>query len=264
MKQIIKNRVTNLLFSRTFRRIKNNPLIFFYIFLFDIIFLLSVSFFNILINLVLPSDSYELSALFSSYSGLVSFAVMYTAAYLVIIIALYSLAKHYVLKLISSMFRLQKSQKGSWKFFLLNLKILGIPLLAAVFLSILIAVAIDQDYAPFLLGIIFALFMIIYYPFINICHSLFSIGEKPARKSIMLSLKKSYSVYVHTILMLTIYYLISLLLTFILKHSLFRTETMYNTYYPSFFAVYSIITIIFFYLILSFNRVAFFQLARDK
>ena len=255
-----------LLFTKTMNTIKKNKKQFFFILLFDIVMILAFIIINSIANFILPNNGMSFATGLSSFSSIILFTLTYTLIYFLIVIAAYSFIKYCVLDLIRSMskkkkFNLNRVKSFAW----LNIRIIGIPLLAFLILTFIISMVIERQYASILVIILLLPVMFFYYPFLNLCHSLFYKDKKhPIKKAIAMTfpgIRKYISIYVSSIMVIAAYWIISAVIVTILRYTLFSTEALYYAYYPGFTTVYNTITIIVLYLIISFNRVQFYKAA---
>ena len=255
-----------LLFTKTMNTIKKNKKQFFFILLLDIVMILAFTIINLIANFILPNNGMSFAAGLSSFFSIILFSLTYTLVYFLIVIAAYSFIKYCILDLIRSMskkkkFNLYRLKAFAW----LNIRIIGIPLIAFMIFAFIISQAIERQYASILLIILLLPVMFFYYPFLNLCHSLFYKGKKhPIKKAIAMTfpgIRKYISIYVSSIIIIAAYWIISMIIVTILRYTLFSTEALYYAYYPGFTTVYNAITIIVLYLIFSFNRVQFYKAA---
>ena len=255
-----------LLFTKTVRTIKKSKKQFFFILLFDIVMILAFIIINAIADFIFPNSGMDFVAGLSSIFSVIFFVLIYILIYFFIVLAAYSFVKYCILDLIMSMSKKQKFSLNRLKRFTwLNTRIIGIPLIAFMILVFIISLGIETQYASLLVILILLPVVFFYYPFMNLCQSLFYKGRKhPVRKAISMTfpgIRKYISIYVSSIIAIAAYLIISMAITAILKYTLFRTEALYYAYYPGFTAVYQGITIIVLYVIMSFNRVSFYQIA---
>ncbi|MEA3515275.1 MAG: hypothetical protein U9R34_07380 [Nanoarchaeota archaeon] len=254
-----------LLFTKTMRTIKKSKKQFFFILLFDIVMILAFIIINIIADFIFPNSGMDFVAGLSSIFSMIFFVLIYILIYFFIIIAAYSFVKYCILNLISSMSKKQKFSLTRLKEFTwLNMRIISIPFIAFMILVFIISLVIEKKYASMLVILILLPVMFFYYPFMNLCQSLFYKGKKqPVRKAIAMTfpgIRKYISIYVSSIIAIAAYLILSMAVAVILKYMLFRTEALYYAYYPGFTAGYNVITIIGLYLLMSFNRVSFYKI----
>jgi len=254
-----------LLFTKTMRTIKKSKKQFFFILLFDIVMILAFIIINVIADFIFPNKGMDFVAGLSSIFSVIFFVLIYILIYLFIVIVAYSFVKYCILNLISSMSKKHKFSLNKLKEFIwLNIRITSIPLIAFMIIVFIISQVIEKKYASILVILLLIPIMFFYYPFMNLCQSLFYKGRKqPVRKAIAMTfpgIGKYISIYVSSIIVIAAYLIISMVIAVILKYTLFRTEALYYAYYPGFTAVYNAITIIGLYLLMSFNRVSFYKI----
>ncbi len=264
MRKRLNKWIKGLLFTKTLKTITKKKKLCLFIFMFDALMLISLSLVNSVIKMISPNDPQAFASMFSSASGVILFVLFYTIAYFAIILLVYSLIKYCILDLIKSMFRKHRfSLSRFWRFYWLNIRIIGLPFAAVIMLTMVSAIAIQRQYAAPFIAIMMLPVLFFYYPFFNICQSYFYKGKaSPVKSSFRITftgIRKYRCIYLSSIMALAAYYLITLIITVILKFTLFRTQEMYDAYYPGFFAVYQVITIVAIYLLMSFNRIMFYQ-----
>lgn len=264
MRKKLSKWIQGLLFTRTLKALGSKKKLFFFILLFDLLLLISISLLNNIIKMFIPEDYSILASWFSSVSGVLIFALFYTIGYFALILIVYSFIKYCILDLVKSVFsRHSFNISRLWGFYRLNIMIIGIPFVIVIMFAMIVSILIQREYAALLLAFIMLPVLFFYYPFFNLCQSMFYKQNKnPIRNSLRITFKgiqKYISIYLTSIMLLAAYYIISLIFTLVFKYALFRTEELYHAYYPGFLAVYQVITIIVLYLLMSFNRIEFYQ-----
>lgn len=249
-------KIKKTLFLEVFRKIKSSPSLFFYMLLFDAMFLLSIYSANKIVGvfsegrIILPI-----------------YALAYMLLYFLIFAAIYSFFKFFILHFIKSMFgenTLDISKFG--KFYLINAAAFLIFGIIFFILSAIIPMLIAENYQKLILRIALILFIFFAYSFLNLCHSYFAGGKKPVSAALNFTFKKIPSyipVFLSSVLFLLAYFVIYAIIGIILKYTLFSKPVpmSYNTIYN---AAFSIVTIVIFYLINAFNRVYFYIIVKSK
>ncbi|MDO8741190.1 MAG: hypothetical protein Q7J54_06490 [Candidatus Woesearchaeota archaeon] len=252
----MKFSIKKTLFLEVFRKIKPAPSLFFYMLLFDAMFLLSIYSANKIVGvfsegrIILPI-----------------YALAYMLLYFLIFAALYSFFKYSILHFIKSMFEKSDLNFGRFgKFYLINIIIFFV--FGAIFfiLSAIIPFLIVESYQKLVLRIALILFLFFAYSFLNICHSYFASGKNPVSAALSFTFKKIPSyipVFLGSVLFLLAYFIIYAIIGLIMKYTLFSKPVpmSYNTIYN---AAFSIVTIVIFYLINAFNRVYFYLIVKSK
>ena len=251
-------------FVKTLELMKKNPKNVFLIILFDILFLLSISIFYRLIEFLFSKTSTQISTI------IVIIYLVLTLLYYLILILIYSFFKYLVLNSIKSLFEHSKVDfKRLKNFYLLNLLIFIVFFIIFLFLNSIFLMSAKQEYASYIFSIInFPLFLILYI-FINISHTLFSenlnIKETVKNTFNIIAKVTSYiGIFLTNIIAIIIYFIIFYFIGLILKATIFKGYLAPIKYYNIYTIIFSIITTIFFYLIIFFNRIYFYNIIRNK
>lgn len=249
-------KIKKTLFLEVFRKIKSAPSLFFYMLLFDAMFLLSIYSAN------------KIVGVFSEGRVILPiYALAYMAVYFLIFAALYSFFKYSVLHFISSMFEKSELNFGRFgKFYLVNVIVFFLFGFTFFILSSVIPFLIVESYQKLILRIALILFIFFAYSFLNLCHSFFASGKRPVSAALRFTFKKIKSyipVFLSSVLFLLAYFIIYAIIGLILKYTLFSKPVpmSYNAIYN---AIFSIVTIVVFYLINAFNRIYFYLIVKSK
>ena len=255
MKLEIKKKV----FFRSLNAVRENKQPLFYIILIDVIFFAAL----FILGQVFNAISYSIAA--AQAYKILSLAALYYAALLLI----YSFFKYAVLHLIKSSFGKNSLDFGRLgKFYLLNIIIFVMLLLAFLLLSLLV-LNIKQGIAPYASLLLLLLFSVFAYAFANISQILFYEGKSLGGSLGMAAkyfgrLDKYYGIYAVIIAAFAIIFLLFSIFGNLLKITLFQDYNSLLKYGD----VYTIIFVhaagIIFYAAILFNRFYFYNIAREK
>jgi hypothetical protein len=252
-------------FVKTLKLIKKNPKNILHIILFDILFLITIGFFYRLIEFLLSKTTAN-----SSTIAIIIYLIL-TLLYYLILILIYSFFKYLVLNFIKSLFKQTKIDfKQLKKFYLLNLLIFVVFFITFLALNSLFLISAKQEYAPYIFLIINLSLFLIVYTFMNISHTLFSenftnIKEIVKKTFTIISKVPSYAgIFLINIIAIFIYFVIFYFIGLILKATIFKNYLTSIKYFTVYSTIFTIVTTIFFYLIILFNRIYFYNIARNK
>lgn len=253
-------------FIEAFNLIKSNPKEIFKIIIFDILFLISVKVLYELIELLMPKNITEISP--GNGIMLLIMILLYYIAFLLV----YSLCKRMVLKIIRQLFNKKVIKKfGTAKsFFFLNLVIYVMFFLIFILINSLVVLSAKQEMQSIVFLIINIPLFLLFYYFVNFSHTSFAQSEKIRLSS---NLKESFRLlgkfkeYAKLFLInlgaVIAYAIIYFLIGSLFKITLFSSRTMVAKYNNIYVASFVIITTLFFYLILLFNRIYFFKIVKN-
>lgn len=252
-------KIKKTLFLEVFRKIKSAPSLFFYMLLFDAMFLLSIYSANKIVGvfsegrIILPI-----------------YALAYMAVYFLIFVVLYSFFKYSILHFIRSMFEKTELNFGRFgKFYLINVIVFFVFGVIFFILSAIVPLLIVESYQKLILWTLLILLFFFSYSFLNIYHS-YVINKTKTKNTVLSSFNFTFrripsyiSVFLGSILFMFVYFLIWYIAGYILKYTLFSKPVpmSYNAIYN---ALFSIATIIIFYLINAFNRIYFYLIVLKK
>jgi hypothetical protein len=253
-------------FVKTLKSIKHNPLATLSIVLFDVLFIATVAAFYKLINYLLSKTPAGTSA------ALLTYYLVLTLLYYLVLILIYSFFKHIIISYIKSFFRKTKIDfRRLKKFYLLNLVIFVAFFTAFLILNTTLLISAKAEYAPYIFLIINFILFLLTYIFMNISHTLFSESEKPSLKKTIkgafarLTKVKSYiGIFLVNALAVAIYFVMLYLAGHILKATIFSNYTVSLKYSDAYTAIFTLLTTLFFYLIVFFNRIYFYTIIRSR
>jgi len=249
-------------FAKIWKLIKDNPKNMFQIVLFDFLFLVTAGIFYWLTGLLL-------SVAPKTASGtVIVFYLILTLMYYLILIFLCSFFKYLILDSLKSLFRKTKLEFNNLKsFYLLNLLIFFVFFMAFWVLNGVFLIGVREEYAAYVFLIISTPLFLAAYVFVNISHTLFSEAEKPKIKEIVsrafnsaLEAKKYSRIFLTNIVLIAVYFIGFYLIGSVLKATVFRGYLVPSWYYDAYTTGFGIITTLFFYFILFFNRVYFYDI----
>lgn len=248
--------------KKTFSLIKNNPKIFFYIVIIDILFLGVLNLFYKLTDFLILKDTTEISKI------IVIFYLVITVLYYLLLVLIYSFFKYIILKKIKLLSG--KIKTGFKKFYLLNLLIFVVFFAAILLLNPIILLSVKEQYRPYVFLIINLPLFLIAYIFMNISHTIYSESKKTIIKDIikktfgfMGKIKNYIGIFLADIIAIVAYFMIFYLIGSLLKITVFKA-TFGATAYTIYETIFVIITSIFLYLIIFFNRIYFYSIVKDK
>ena len=260
----IMNKWGNSSVKDVFLKIFSSPTNLFYTVLFDGLFFFLFYILGFLVN-----------DIFGLKPGLDWLRVLY----LICVIAVYSIFKFLVLDIIKSFFR--NSEKSDYKriggFFLLNtviilfmlVFILAINFIAGFFVDFSsVAQNITTQGVPVFIIIEIIITALVFYPLINIAHSLFSEGKKAgkcfweAAGSVFLKFRDYSFTYVFLILIF-LGMGIAFTIADVAMNSLLRPEIL-NSFYPAFVTFLAFFSMFAFYLVHVYNRVYFMNAVKKS
>jgi len=253
-------------FVKSLRLIRNNPKNIFHIILFDILFLAAMGIFTKLVEFFFLKTPLETSAV------TITIYLVLILLYYLALVFIWTFFKYLVLNSIKSLFKKTKlSFVNIKKFFLLNLLIFIVFFIAFFILNTTFLIGAKQEYAPYIFLIINLPLILLTYIFMNISHTLFSGSEKPIIKGItkktfnaMSKVKNYIAIFFMNVIAIMIYFVIFYFVGLILKNTLFKGYLASVQYYNIYTIIFSVITTAFFYFIIFFNRIYFYNIIKNN
>lgn len=215
-KKTSKNRLRENLFFESLKLLKKRPKNIFFILLFDALFLVILTAAGGLMQRYIPQGYNEASSVIMQGGAGVWLLLITPIIYLLFIIAVHSILKLAILKIIAS-YDNKKLGFNLKKFFLLNIAIFLILTIVFTVVSGIFSVIFNPDFLKWMLFLFVAVHSILSYTYINFSHSLF-IKEKGIKKILKKSclitftgIRKYYGTLVWVIALLAAYILLSLI-----------------------------------------------------
>ncbi len=261
----IKKRFVESSFLRVFNIIKKNPNIYLYTIILDFIFIALIMFIGKYFGSLIPQNPEQITALFKTQANLLLFVFIYPIIYYLFIIFLYSITKLSILNMINQLYEKNKfNLKGIGKFYLLNILLFVIFLFAALFLLGLLALTLQRDFIKYIALILLIPFLFFTYSMINISHTLFIRHQrkKIIRQSFNIAFNKikRYGMFITWNLILTIIYLLFYnIIHLLFRFLIFSNKELLTAYGSVYLKAFNIISIIFIYLLIAFNRIYFYE-----
>lgn len=257
------NKWGNSSVKAVFLKIFSNPINLFYTVLFDGLFFFSLYILGFLVN-----------DIFGLKPGLNWLRVLY----LVLVIAVYSIFKFLVLDITRSFFK--NNEKSDYKriggFFLLNtiiilfmlIFILAINFIAGLFINFsTININISAQGVPAFIIIEVLITALVFYPLVNISHSLFAEGAKAmkcfweATSSVFLKFKNYSFIYLFFFLAF-LGMGIAFTLADISVNGILRPE-IFSVFYSAFVNFLAFFSVFAFYLVHAYNRIYFMNIVKN-
>jgi len=261
----IKKRFSESSFLRVFNIIKKNKNTYLYTIMIDFIFIALTVFLGKYFSTLVPTDPTKLMEFFKTSTNLLLFVIIYPIAYYLFIIFLYSIAKLSILKLIKQLYdKTNLNLKGLGKFYLLNILIFLIFSLTALIIFGILAWLLQRSFLKYIVIALLIPFLFFLYSTVNISHTLFISGQRNRliRKSLNTAFNKipQYGMFIvwSTILIL-IYLIFYNFIHLLFRFTLFTNEQILTAYYAPYMKIFSIISLIFLYLVIAFNRIYFYE-----
>ncbi len=253
-------------FTKTLKLIKSNPRNILNIVLFDILFLAAVIIFYGLVGSLLSKPSPAIST-----TVLITYLAL-ALLYYPILILIYSFFKYIVLDSITSLFKKTSLNFGRLKkFSMLNLSIFVVFFITFLVLNGVFLMGAKEGYTPYIFLAINTPLFLLTYIIINISHTLFSEYEKSGIKE---TIKKTFSIiakvrsYIGIFLMdaavIFIYFVVFYLIGVMLKATALQDYAAQVKYSNIYTLIFAILTSIFFYLVIVFNRIYFYNIIKSK
>jgi len=252
-------------FLKTFNTIKKNHNIYFYTIILDFIFLALIIFIGKYFGSLIPQDPQQIMELFKTQTNLLLFVFGYPIVFYLFVIFIYSTAKLSVLNIIKSLYEKHKfSLKGLSKFYLLNILLFVIFFLAALILLGILALILREDFLKYLILILSVPFLFFAYSVINISHTFFIKGTRKGviKKAFYITFNKinRYGMFlVWDVILVFVYLLFYNIIHLILRFTIFANQQMLMGYGSMYMKIFNIISLIFIYLIIAFNRIYFYE-----
>ena len=259
----IKKRFVESSFLRVFSIIKKNPNIYLYTIILDFIFVALIMFIGKYFGSLIPQNPQQLMDFFKSQANLLLFSLIYASIYYLLIIFIYSITKLSILKLIK--YKKSKfSMKSLGKFYSLNISIFAIFFFTILILLWVLAAILTRDFLKYLLLILLIPLIFFVYSIINISHTLFikNQRERIIRKSFNIAFTKikQYGMFiVWDILLALIYLLFYNLIHLFFRFIIFSNQELLTAYGNIYLKTFNIISVIFLYIIIAFNRIYFYE-----
>lgn len=261
----IKKRFLESYFLKVFNIIKKNPRTYFYTIILDFIFLALILFIGKYLGSLIPQDPQQLMNFFKARSNLLLFVLIYPLVYYLFIIFIYSMAKLGILNIIKSLYKKNRlSLKGLRKFYLLNISIFIILFFSALILLGILSLILKRDFLKYVVLILLIPFLFFFYSIINISHTLFIKGMKKGiiKKSFTVAFNKipKYGTFILWNIGLTLIYLLFYnIIHLLFRFTLFTNQQLLTTYGSIYLKIFNMLSIIFIYLIIAFNRIYFYE-----
>ncbi|MEA2037463.1 MAG: hypothetical protein U9O94_08180 [Nanoarchaeota archaeon] len=261
----IKKLFSESSFSRVLDIIKKNPNIYFYTLLLDFVFISIIIFMGKYFGSLIPSDTQQLLSIFKSPANLLLFALLYIIIYYSFVLFIYSITKLSILNLIKKLYvKNIFTLKGIGKFYLLNILIFIIFFFTGLILFGMLAIIFRTEFLSYIVLILSIPFLLLWYSVINISHVLLMKDkkEKIIRKSFKIAFTKinEYGMFVAWDVIAVITYLLFYsLIHLIFRFAVFSNEQISSNFLPIYLKIFSIVSLIVLYLIISFNRIYFYE-----
>ncbi|MBU1945956.1 MAG: hypothetical protein KKC54_03230 [Nanoarchaeota archaeon] len=261
----LKKSFLNSSFYKVIHIIKKDPLNYLYTIILDFLFLALILFIGRYTGSLIPQNPEQLMALFKTQSALLLFAIVYPLVYYLVIILIYSSVKMTILNLVRSLHeKINFSFKGFWKFYWMNVLVFLIFVLAGLVLLGISALILTQSFLKYFILILAIPFFFFLYSIINISGTIFikSPGKGMIKKSFSISFNKikEYGMFiVWDILFILIYLIIYNLIHLFFRTVVFSNDALLSSYGGVYLTAFNIISLVFFYIIISFNRVYFYK-----
>ena len=260
----LKKRFVNSTFLSTLIKIEENKRTYLHTILIDFIFLALFLSIGRYIGSLIPSDPQQLLSIFKNSANLLVFAIAYPIIYYIFIIFLYSTTKLAILRLIS---KKQVSMKKIGSFFLLNLYIYLTFIIVGLLGMSVLGLIFKREFLKYILLALLIPFIFFLYSILNIAHTKFIKQEtKLFRKSFKTTFKKikTYGTFIlWNISIALAYLLVYNIIHIILRYTLFANKNILTLYGGIYVQTFNIISLIFLYFIISFNRIYFLELAKN-
>ncbi len=256
-------------FVRVFNIIKKNLNVYLYTVILDFIFLALIMFVGSYFASFIPQDPQQIMELFKTTSTLLLFVFIYPLVYYLFVIFVYSVAKLSILNLIKSLYRENKfNLKRFWRFYLLNIVFFVIFFLVAVVLFGILSLIFERDFLKYLILVLMVPFMFFCYSIINVGHTFFIKGVEKGliKKSFSIGFNniKRYGMFiVWDVILVLVYLLLYNIIHLIFRFTIFKNQQMLMDYGSMYMKIFNIISLVFVYLLIAFNRIYFYEL-RDK
>lgn len=252
-------------FVKNLKLIKKSPKNIFHIILFDILFIAVLGIFTRLVEFFFLESPLETSAV------TITIYLILTLLYYLALVFVCSFFKYLILNSIKSLFKkTELSFVNLKKFYLLNLLIFIVFFMAFLILNSVFLLGAKQEYAPYIFLIVNLPLILITYIFMNISHTLFSESEKPIIKEItkktfdaITKIKSYIGIFLTNIIAIIIYFTLFYFIGLILKNTLFKGYLASVKYYNIYTIIFSVITTAFFYFIIFFNRIYFYNIIKN-
>lgn len=251
-------------FLKVFNIIKKNLNIYFYTVALDFIFLALIIFIGKYFGSLIPQDPQELMNLFKTQTNLLLFVFIYPIVYYIFVILIYSITKLSILNLIKLIYEKRKfSLKQLGKFYLLNISLFIIFFFFALFLLGILALILEKSFLKYVILILSIPFLFLVYSILNINHTLFVKNEeKVVKKGFSIAfakVNKYWTFIVWDVILVFIYLLFYNIIHLLFRFTIFLNKEILTTYGPIYLKIFNIISLIFIYLIISFNRIYFYE-----
>lgn len=252
-------------FFKVLKIIKKNSPIYLYTIIFDLIFLALIMTVGKYLGSLIPQDPQQLMELFKTQTNLLLFVIIYPIIYYLFVIFIYSITKLSILNLIKSLYEKNKfNLKGLGIFYLLNILLFITFFLTASALLAVSALILERGFLKYLVLILAIPFLFFAYSTINISHTLFIKDQKNKiiKKSFNTAFNKinKYGTFIiWNIILILIYLILYNIIHLIFRLTLFTNKELLTTYGSTYLKIFNIISIIFIYLLISFNRIYFYE-----
>lgn len=259
----IKKRFLTSSFLKVFKLIKKKPYIYLYTIILDFIFLALILLIGRYFGSLITPNIPQLMDFFKSQANLLIVTLVYASVYYLLIIFIYSIVKLSILQLINSIYKKSKfTMKGFGKFYSLNIGLFVIFFSFALITLTILALVLRRDFLKYLILVLLIPFLFFVYSLINIAHTLHIQGVKKGiiKKSFSIAFNKinKYGIFlVWDIILISIYLLFYNLIHLIFRSLVFTNRELLATYSSTYLKAFNIISIIFIYLIVAFNRIYF-------
>ena len=259
-------KLRNNSFIGTLNLIKSNPQQILKIIMFDILFLISVKVLYELITVLIPKDlTGKTQTMVITYLGII---ILYYLAFLFV----YSFCKRKILKTIKQLFEKKKINKYTSlkQFFSLNLVIYVMFFIIFILINALVVVSAKQGIQQVLFIITNVPMLLLFYSFMNISHTTFSESKKlklgqniKSSFIIMKKFGKYFKLFLMNLAAIIVYFIFYALFGLLLKITIFSSSEMVVKYNDIYVTAFVIITTLFFYLIVLFNRIYFYKTVKN-
>ncbi len=260
-------KINNLFFNsylfKTLKKLKNNFHLYSCTIVLDLIFLAVVLLMGKYLSLLLPLEPEELYPVMSSPTKLIFLIFVYPVVYYLFLIFIYSIMKLIVLGIIKKSFERSKLKlRRIFRFYLLNLSIFIIFSFVGIVSLVLIKILFENVFYRYILTLLSIVYLFFFYSTIQISNIIFIKFDKTKlrrllRDSFFIVFKKimKYGTYLcWDIVGIFLYLLFYNIVHVIFRAFVFSNKELIIRYAPSYLRVFNIVSLVFVYFMLAFNR----------
>ena len=266
----LKKRFVTTRGSAVLQQIINRKGLFLLATLIDLIYLGIIVAIGTFVSSKIPTDQNALLQYFGNTTNLMVFAILYPLLYYLLIILIYSAVKLILLHYYESMHQSRKiSFSKFWQFYGLNILLYFSFFAVFLLLISVFGLLLQKEFLKYVLVVITPFFVFFLMAIVHIAHAAFIHGstQRNFKKSFSLTFKKvkRYGAFLlWDIAFIGVFYIVFNAIHILLRYTVFTNQALVARLSQPYTSLISIVSLVFIFLILGFNRLYFLEADRKN